>query len=215
MPPVPRALLLITLCVVGVGSLDGFGRRAAAEPCADDAAALRKELEHESSRVDHWVLAWRIVYTTAAVGEFAGAAAGVANANDTQGLWVGGAKASFAALGFWFGPLRIHVPPPTGDACTDLSMLRNASERVASDERAAFWTAHVGGLIVNAVGIAILSQTASWRTALTSFATGYPVGLLSTYTMPRASWGRVRESSWTAGVTAARGRWGLVVAGSF
>jgi hypothetical protein len=209
---VRRALLVITLGVVAGLVVPG---RVAAEPCADDAAALRKELEHESSRVDHWVLAWRIVYTTAAVGEFAGAAAGVANANDTQGLWVGGAKASFAALGFWFGPLRIHVPPPTGDACTDLSMLRNASERVASDERAAFWTAHVGGLIVNAVGIAILSQTASWRTALTSFATGYPVGLLSTYTMPRASWGRVRESSWTAGVTAARGRWGLVVAGSF
>lgn len=208
----PRALLLITLGLVGAGSL---GRVAAAEPCAEDAAALRAELEHESTRVDRWVLAWRIVYSAAAVGEFAGAASGVANPDDTQGLWVGGAKASLAALGFWFSPLRIHVPAPSGDACTDLSMLRNTSERVASDERAAFWTAHVGGLIVNAVGIAILSQTASWRTALTSFATGYPVGLLSTYTMPRASWGRVREQSWTAGVTAARGRWGLVVAGSF
>lgn len=205
----PRALLLITLGVVLLG------RVAAAEPCAEDAAALRAELERESRNVNRWVLAWRIVYTTAAVGELAVAASGAANREDTQGLWVGGAKASLAALGFWFAPLRVRVPPPSGDACTDLSMLRNMSERAASDERAAFWAAHVSGLIVNGIGIAILSQTASWRTALTSFATGYPVGLLSTYTMPRASWGRVREQSWTAGVTAARGRWGLVVAGSF
>src|SRR5215470_3186219 len=129
MPPVLRALMVFA---IGVVALE---REAAAEPCADDAVALRAELERESRNVDRWVLAWRIVYTTAAVGEFGVAASGAANHDDTLGLWVGGAKASLAALGFWFAPLRIHVPPPSGDACTDLSMLRNTSERVASDER--------------------------------------------------------------------------------
>lgn len=205
----PRALSLITLAAVAAA------RVAAAAPCEADAAALRAELDRESRRVDRWVLAWRIVYTAATVGELAAAASGEASPDNTQGFWVGGAKSSLAALGFWFSPLRIHVPPPSGDACTDLSMLRNTAERIASDERAAFWTAHVGGLILNIGGALLLSETASWRVGVTSFATGYPVGLLSTYTMPRTSWGRVRERNWAAGVSTGRGRWSLVVAGVF
>ena len=204
-----RALLVITL---GVAAL---ARAAAAEPCADDAAALRGDLEHESRRAERWVLAWRIVYTTAAVGEFAAAASGAASHDNTRSYWVGGAESAVAALGFWFAPLRIHVPPPSGDACTDRSMLRNAAERIASDESAAFWSAHIGGLILNAGGAVILAKTASWRTGLVSFASGYAVGLISAYTQPRASWGRVREPSWTAGVSAGDGGWRLVVAGSF
>lgn len=212
----PRVLLLIALGVVLSPRIAAAQPAAPpSEPCAEEAAALRADLEHESRRADHWVLAWRIVYTAAAVGEFGLAASGTGSSNDRQGYWVGGAQSAIAALGFWFSPLRIHVPPPSGDACTDRSMLRNTAERVASDERAAFWASHVGGLILNVGGAVLLAETASWRTGVLSFATGYPVGLLSTYTMPRTSWGRVRESTWTAGVTTGPGRWGVVVAGSF
>ena len=214
-----RVLLLITL---GMGALARVAAAepvtataAVAEPCAEEAAVLRADLEHESRRAEHWVLAWRIVYTAATIGELGLAASGTGSAEDRQGYWVGGAKSSLAALGFWFAPLRIHVPPPSGDACIDRSMLRNTAERVASDERAAFWVAHVGGLIINVGGALLLAETASWRTGLLSFATGYPVALLSNYTMPRTSWGRVRESTWTASVTSGPGRWGLAVAGSF
>lgn len=203
----PRVPLVITVMAV-------LARVASAAPC-EDARALRDDLEHESARVDHWVLAWRIAYTAIAAGEFAGAASGAADHDTTQSLWVGGAKSTLGALGFWFSPLRVRVPPPTGEACSDKAALREAAERAAFDERQSFWVAHVGGLIVNAAGMLVLAETASWRTGLLSFATGYPVGLLSTYTMPRASWGRTREAAWTANVVVTGERYALVVRGSF
>ena len=150
-----------------------------------------------------------------AAGELGAAASGAAGHDDTHSLWVGGAKSTLAALGYWLSPLRIAVPAAAGDACFDRAALRAAAARAADDERDAFWTAHIGGLIVNATGAIILSQTASWRTGLLSFATGYPVGLLSTYTMPRASGGRVREPALTATAMADGRRYGLVVAGAF
>lgn len=195
-------------------ALLGLPLRAAGEPCPDP-SALRADLEHESARVNRWVLAWRIVYTAAAVGEIGIAASGVASHDTTMSAWVGGGKSTLAALGFWVTPLRIKVPPPTGDACYDRAALREAAARAADDERDAFWTAHIGGLIVNAGATLLLAEMTSWKTGLLSFATGYPVGLLSNYTMPRASWGRVREPAWTASVIATGRQYGLVVAGAF
>jgi hypothetical protein len=189
-------------------------RTAAGEPCSD-AAALRADLERESARADRWVLAWRIVYTALAAGQLGGAAAGAGDRDTTRSLWVGGAESALGALGVWTSPLRIHVPPATGDACYDRAALREAAARAADDERDAFWTGHIGGLIVNAAGAVILGETTSWRSGLVSFATGYPVGLISTYTMPRASWGRVREPTWTASVMSDGRQYRLVVAGAF
>lgn len=208
MPPVGRIRLLILLGVLGLPL------RAAGDPCSDP-AALRADLEHESARVDRWVLAWRIVYTAAAAGEFGIAASGVAGHDTTVSAWVGGGKSALAALGYWVTPLRIKVPLPTGDACYDRAALREAAARAADDERDAFWTAHIGGLIVNAGAFILLAETTSWKTGLQSFATGYPVGLLSTYTMPRTSWARVREPAWTASVIVDGQRYGLIVAGAF
>ena len=204
-----RIRLVVMLAVLA------FSLRAAGEPWCSDAAALRADLEKESARARHWVLAWRIVYTASAAGELGIAASGVASHDDTLSAWVGGGKSTLAALGFWLSPLRITVPPATGDACYDRAALREAAARAADDERDAFWTAHIGGLIVNAGAAILLAETASWRTALLSFATGYPVGLLSTYTMPRASWARVREPAWTASVVADGRRYALVVGGAF
>lgn len=203
-----RIRLVILLGVLGLSL------RAAGDPCPDP-AALRADLERESARVDRWVLAWRIVYTAAAAGELGIAASGVASHDNTISAWVGGSKSALGALGVWVMPLRIKVPPPTGDACYDRAALREAAARAADDERDAFWTAHIGGLIVNAGATLLLAEMTSWKTGLISFATGYPVGLLSTYTMPRASWGRVREPAWTASVIASGRQYGLVVAGAF
>lgn len=188
--------------------------RATGEPCSDP-AVLRAELERESTRVNRWVLAWRIVYTALAAGQLGGAASGAADRDTTRSLWVGGAQSTLGALGFWLSPLRITVPPATGDACFDRAALREAAARAADDERDAFWTAHIGGLIVSATGAIVLGETTSWRAGLVSFATGYPVGLIQTYTMPRASWARVREPAWTASVMADGRQYRLVVAGAF
>ena len=72
-----RICLLIMLGVLALPF------RAAGEPCGDP-GALRAELEHESARADHWVLAWRIVYTGLAAGELGGAASGAADHDTTR-----------------------------------------------------------------------------------------------------------------------------------
>lgn len=208
MSPVRRASLLITLGILV------FARVAHAEPCSDS-SELRSELQKESARVRHWKLAWRITYSALAVGQLAIAASGAADRDNTRSLWVGGVKASLGAIGAFASPLHIDVPPPSGDACDDRSTLRNIAERAAADEREAFWTNHIGALIITAAGAVVVSELVSWKAGLLSIATGYPVSLLSTYTMPRASWGRVREPVWTATIVSGPGQYSFVIGGSF
>lgn len=207
-----RGHLLITLGLAMLGL--AHARTAGAGPC-DDASALRADLEHESVRAQHWTLAWRITYTTLAAAELGVAASGALGHDNAEAAVVGGVKSALGALGQWFAPLRIEVPAPTGDACADRAALRAAAERTAHDERQAFWVSHLGGLAVNLAGAVVLAQQVSWQSGALSFATGYPLGLLATYTMPRASWGRVREATWTASVVVGRDHRALVVAGSF
>jgi hypothetical protein len=203
-----RTALLITLGLAVVP------RPAAAQSCGD-ADALRAELEREARRVSTWNWSWRIGFTALAVGQAAIAVSGSVSDDNTRGLWLGSARSALGALGQWISPLRIEVPPATGDACADRTALRAAAERAARDERQAFWVSHLGGLAINIGGAAVLAGLTSWRNGLLSFATGYPVGLLSTYTMPRASWHRTRAAAWTAGITASDGTYGFVVAGGF
>jgi hypothetical protein len=194
--------------------MTALARAAAAEPCGD-ASALRADLQQESVHADRWNLAWRIGFTAGAVGQFAAAASGTLGHDNTQALWIGGVKSSLGAIVRWILPLRIEVPPATGDACADRTALRAAAERAARVERRTFWLSHLGGLAVNLGGTLAVAERTSWKTGLLSLAIGYPVGLLSTYTMPRASWGRIREPAWTANVVAGRDQWSLVVGGSF
>ena len=203
-----RVALLVVLGAVGLS------RTAVAESC-EAASALRADLERESTRADRWNLAWRIVYTAGAAGQFAIAASGAADHDNTRSLYVGGAKSTLAALGHWFAPLKVHVPLTSGDACADRAALRAAAERAADDERDAFWSAHLVGLVVNLGGTLVLAEMTSWKVGLTSFALGYPVGLLTTYTMPRASWHRIGETTWAANALVGEGRYALVVSGTF
>lgn len=205
---VPHARLWVLL------GMAAFARAAAAEPCGD-ASALRADLEQESLAADRWNLAWRIAFTAGAVGQLAIAASGTVGHDNAQALWVGGVKASLGAIVRWILPLRIDVPPATGDACADRTALRAAAERAARVERRSFWLSHLGGLAVNLGGALAVAERTSWQTGLLSLAVSYPIGLLSTYTMPRASWGRIRAPAWTANLVAAGDQWSLVVGGSF
>jgi hypothetical protein len=210
-PVSPRCILI----ALGIAALPGL---ATAEPCPD-ASALRADLEQESVRADHWNLAWRIAHSALAAGQLAVAASGAADRDNTRALWVGGAESALGALGAWLMPLRIDVPSPTptptGDACADRAALRGIAERAASDERRMFWASHLGGLVVSVAGGVVVAELTSWRNGLVSFATSYAVGLLNTYTMPRASWRRTREPTWTASVVANGDHRALVVGGSF
>jgi hypothetical protein len=205
---VSRARLWILL---GMAAL---ARAAAAEPCGDP-SALRADLEQESLAADRWNLAWRIAFTAGAVGQFAVAASGSVGHDNAQALWIGGMKSSLGAIVRWILPLRIEVPPATGDACADRTALRAAAERAARVERQSFWLSHLGGLAVNLGGTLAVAARTSWQTGLLSLAVSYPIGLLSTYTMPRASWGRIRAPAWTAQVVAGQDQWSVVVGGSF
>ena len=204
-----RMPLAITLIVIACA------RTAAAAPCEGEANDLRADLQREARRTRIWNWSWRIVHTTSAVVQLGIAASGKANHDDTQALWVGGVKSTLGALNAWFAPPHIEVPVASGDACTDRSMLRGARERNGSNERAAFWAAHISGLIVHGIGMLVLAERVSWKAGLQSFALGYPVTLLNVYTMPRASMRRTSERSWTAGVTADGERYGVAVAGAF
>ena len=189
-------------------------RAAVAGSCADP-SALRAELEQEASHARYWNLAWRIGFTAGAVGQFAVAASGTVGRDYAQSLWVGGVKSSLGALTRWILPLQIDVPPATGDACADRTALRVVAERAARDEHRMFWFSHLGGLAVNLGGALVVAERTSWQTSLLSFAISYPIGLLSTYTMPRASWDRTREPAWTASLVTGQDQWSLVVGGSF
>jgi hypothetical protein len=205
---VSRTRFLITLGVTVLA------RAVAAEPCGD-ASALRADLQREAIHADRWNLAWRIGFTASAVGQFAAAASGTFGHDNTQVLWVGGVKSSLGAIVRWILPLRIDVPAATPDACADRTALRAVAERVAGDERRSFWLSHLGGLAVNLGATLVIANRVSWKNGLVSFAISYPVGLLSTYTMPRASWHRIREPTWTTDIVASRDHWSLVVGGSF
>ena len=71
---------------------------------------------------------------------------------------------------------------------------------------------------MNLVGVLALGLWAdSWKQAAMSFAIGAPIGLLSTYTMPRGAWRTVRTPRFAvaAAPMPLPGGGGLVLAGTF
>ena len=170
----------------------------AAADCAQEATELRAHLEDQSKRANTWNWVWRITFTTAAVTTFT---VGIADPFPTlrEGLFVSSGKATIGALARWILPLRIEVPAADADACADVAALRKAVTKVAKKQKSLFWLGHFGGIAVNLGGAGIVWYTSTLGQAGLSIAIGYPVGVLSNYTMPRGSWRlyRERESSWT------------------
>jgi len=203
--------LAITLLIASLSA------PAAAAPACDpaEAAALRAHLRDEAARAHRWNVGWSVGFAAASAGELGLAAAhwnplGAYTADVRDTLYVGAGKAAVGSLARVITPLRVDVPAIVADPCADLVALRAALADAAHHERTLFWTAHIGGLVVNIAGVAILADQTSWGVAAVSFAIAYPIGLLSAYTMPRGSWHAA-----IVPVPLAGGRAGVSVVGSF
>lgn len=231
---IPRGVaagrMFVTLALVVVlartGHADiaprGGGARPAAVACdAAEVDGLRAHLAGEADAADTWNVAWRIAFTGAAVGTLAvGLWDPLPEYELRHGLYASSAKSAVGALARWVFPLTIRVPEATGDACVDLARLREEVRRVARKERNLFWMGHLGSIAVNLAGAGYVSYRDGTGKAVLSIAVGYPVGLLSTYTMPRGTWklARAKERAWAVtGVTASRHEdgWTLAVGGWF
>jgi hypothetical protein len=193
--------------------------------CEEQAAELREALTREAHRADVWNKVWRWTFTGAAVSSAAIGYADFDFLHDSQaGLYVSAGKASVGALARWILPLRIHVPPPTADACADVEAMHAEIKRVAKREKGLFITGHIGGILLNGVGGYIVYHYSGLGQAALSVGIGYPVGLISNYTMPRSSWHRYRDRDWdlpsatpmpTLSVVPIRGGWFVSLGGAF
>jgi hypothetical protein len=182
---------LRALCIIAIVA----ARSAAAQPTCDP-TALRTELADEAARMDRWRLGWTIGYGALTAGQLALAAAnwnpiGPDDREFRDSRYVGAAESGIGALASLFAP-HIDVPDPVADSCADVAALEAARSKAGKLERTLFWGSHAGNLVVNAAGSLILAERTNWSTAALAFAIGYPVGLLNTYTMPRASWHAMR-----------------------
>jgi hypothetical protein len=197
--------------------------RAAAQPadsCATESAQLREHLAIAARNAHRWNLAWQIGFGGAAAGQFGLALAsknpiGTFDRDFEESLYVGGAKATLGFASRLVMPLRVRIPEPVADACTDRAALRAAVKDVARTQRKLFWMTHIGAFMVNLAGAIVLGERRSWSVGAVSFAVGYPVGLISIYTMPRASWHLVRDAQWTITAVPRDDGVAIAVAGSF
>jgi hypothetical protein len=168
--------------------------RSAQADCTKDADELRAALTTEAHNTHKWNTIWGWLYTGTAVGA---ATLGVIDpAHELQaGFYVSAGKAAIAGLGRWVLPLYVRVPDPTGDACADLALLHQELARIGKAERGAFFTNHLGGIVLNAVGGYIVYHYSGGGQAALSVGGGMAVGLVSTYTMPRRDWHMWRDAT--------------------
>ncbi len=205
---VTRAVMLsVTLAVLGLGNTIAFAD-------CEDPGVQRTDLVDERGRAERWNLAWRIGNTAGAAAQFAIAASDVADHDTTRALWISGAATSVGALVAWLVPLDISLPRASDDRCVERAAPTAAAARSADNERRAFWFQHAGSLAVNlGAGIAI-AETVSWQAGARSFAIGYAIALLQTYTMPRALWRRDRQPALQVQAIAGR-ELGVIVGSRF
>lgn len=197
-------------------------RDARAADCANDADRLRAHLEEADVDTSRWQLAWTLIFTTAAAGQFALALAewnpfGEFDDKYRDTLLVGGAKAAIGAGSRLIFPLRVHVPAPIADRCLELAELRRSIAKLGKKERQSFWLTHIGGTALNLAGAGVLWYLHSFKAGAISFAMSYPVGVTSAYTLPRGSWKLWREqkTSWTVSVLPTREQTMFVVGGEW
>jgi hypothetical protein len=192
--------------------------RVATAGCVEEATALRAHLVTASRDAQVWNTAWAIGFGAAAAGQAGLALAetkpfGTFDTDYQEMLYVGAVKATIGMGARLVLPLRIEVPDVNADPCADVMALRDALERAGRKERRAFWLTLIGGTAVNLAGSIVLMERRDFGVGALSFALGFPIGPLSAYTQPRASWRQweERRSSWVVGV----GPRSLWLAGSF
>jgi len=167
--------------------------------CEGEARALRQHLETAERNAWWWNNVWRVTFAAAAAGQFV-LGATRDDRDDREFFYVGATKASVATLSRLILPVSVTVPPVSADACADVLVLRHEVENTGRTERRIFWMSHISAIVSNTVGAIWLGERFSGSLALRSIAVSYPVGLLSIYTMPTASWHLWREQ---------RARWAL------
>lgn len=178
--------------------------------CEAQAVELRESLIDEADRADTWNSVWRWGFTAAAVGSAAVAIADPVHEYRAN-LYVSAGKAAIAGFGRWIMPLHVEVPPPSGDACADVAAMHRAIARTAKSERGLFYSNHIGGIVLNAIGGLIVDHYSGAGQAAISAGGGYAVGLVATYTMPRDSW----HDAIVVSVMPTHGGWFVGAAGSF
>ena len=199
--------------------------RPEAAGCALDDASLRAYLGDQATRIKRWNIAWGVVFAAGATFEYSLVAAkwnpfGEWDAEARAGALAGAIKASVGVVSKLVLPLRTaRAAAPTGDPCADLAAAEAALRAMAKRQRRSFYLNHIGGLAVNLTGVLILGLVAdTWKQAAMSFAIGAPIGLLSTYTMPRGAWKTARTPRFTiaaAPMVVPGGGGGLILAGGF
>lgn len=199
-----RSTVLVLVVALAVPA-----RAAHANDCATEAAELRTHLTVEKRRAFRWNTAWAIAFGAAAAGQLTLALTkyrpiGEFDRDYEETLYVGAAKASIGVAARLVLPLRITVPPPAADPCSDVVALRSALADAGRRERRSFWLTHLGGTALNLAGAALLTHRRSFKVGAISFAISYPVGPANAYTQPRRSWKlwRERRATWAVGLSA-------------
>ncbi len=185
----------------------GASAAQAAPDCAADADRLRTHLEQADRATFRWNTVWAVLFGAAAVGQVVLAVAEVKPFGTfdeaTRDTYYAGATKATLALGVRvFTPLRVSVPAANADRCAELVALRASLKTIANKERQGFWLGHLGGLVLNLAASGFLWSRHSFSDGAISFAMSYPVGLASSYTMPRKSWHlyRAEQASWSVSV---------------
>jgi hypothetical protein len=168
--------------------------KSAQADCTQDADELRTALTVEGHKAERWNTTWAWIYTGAAVVT---ATIGVVDPVHRlqAGMYVSAGKAAIAGAGRFVLPLEARIPDPTGDACADLALLHRELARLGKKERGAFWTNHLGGILLNVAGGYIVYHYSGTGEAALSVGGGMAVGLVSTYTMPRDGWHMWRDTT--------------------
>lgn len=197
----------------------------APERCALEDASLRAYLGDQATRIKRWNIAWGVAFAAGATFEYSLVAAewnpfGDWDADARAGALAGAVKASVGVVSKLVLPLKTErAAAATGDPCVDLANAETALRAMAKRQRRSFYLNHLGGLAVNLTGVLVLGLVAdTWKQAAMSFAIGAPIGLLSTYTMPRGAWKTARTPRFTmaaAPMVLPDGGAGLVLAGGF
>ena len=142
--------------------------------------------------MDRWRYAWTAVYGAIAVGQLGL----IVTKTNVFGAYdreyrdkdiLGVTQSGLGAIAMVLSP-SIEVPAAVTDSCTDATALRAARVKAGDTERTLFYAGHLGNFVVNLGGSLLLARATNWQAGALAFAIGYPVGLLNTYTMPRASW---------------------------